>query len=139
MKHILLVTVLVLALPGCDAVKELGLKLHKQYRADMGPMTFVFVPGYKVTVDGQTFSIFGKEFCPEAVTAKTFILGGGDGYPGQGSNACVVVHPGIENVHVLHVTNSGLVDEIWRVERDKETETVRLWTEDGKVVATAEQ
>lgn len=144
MKHILLITILVLALPGCDAVTELGAKLDKlgakldkQYRADMGPMTLAFIPGYKVTVDGQTFPIFGRDICPEAVTASVFILGGGYDYPEQGSNDCVVVQPGIENVHVLRVINGGLVDEIWRVERDEEK--VRLWTQDGKAVAAAEQ
>lgn len=137
MKHIPLVMALTLSLSGCDAVNELGAKLHKQFREDTGPMTFAFVPGYKVTVGGQTFPIYGKETCPEAVTAKVFILGGGYGYPGQGSTDCVVVRPGTEKVHVRRVIDGGLIDEIWRVERDEKA--VRLWTPDGKAVAAAEQ
>lgn len=138
MKHLTLVLALALGLSGCDAAQDLGAKLHKQFRDDMGPMTFALVSGYKVTVDGQTFPIYGTETCPTAVPAKVFILGGGYDYPGEGTSACVVVEPETEKVFVRRAMDGALVDEVWRVERAGE-ETLRLWTLDGKPVAAAEQ
>lgn len=138
MKHVPLAMALALALSGCDAAKELESKLHKQFREDMGPMTFAFVPGYKVTVDGQTFPIYGTETCPEVVTAKVFILGGGYDYPGVGTAACVVIQPDTQKVLVRRAMDGALIDEVWRVERADE-EKLRLWTPDGKPVVEAEQ
>lgn len=125
-------------LSGCDTAKELGAKLHKQFRDEVGPMTFAFVPGYKVAVDGLIFPIYGTGQCPKAVTAKVFILGGGYGYPGEGTHECVVVEPETEKVFVRRVMEGAPVIEVWRVERDGE-ETLRLWTPDGKPVVAAEQ
>ncbi|MPQ69325.1 hypothetical protein [Pseudomonas sp. MWU12-2323] len=135
MKHLPLVMVLAVGLSGCDAAKELGAKQQKQFRDEMGPMTFAFVPGYKVTVGGLTFPIYGKETCPEAVTAKVFIFGGGYDYPGEGTPTCVVVEPETEKVSVRRVMDGALVDEIWRVDRNGEALT--LWAPDGKPVVTA--
>lgn len=137
MRHLPLVLALALGLSGCDAGQELGVKLHKQFRDGEGPMTFVFVPGYKVTIEGLTFSIYGTQLCPRAVTAKVFILGGGYNYPGEGTTTCVVVDPKMAKVNVRRVMDGSVVDEVWRVERDEET--LRLWTPDGKTVAAAEQ
>ena len=113
-------------------------EFHKQFRNESGPMTFSMVPGYKVSVDGQEFSVFGREHCPNAVTAKVIILGGGYDYPGMGTNACVVIEPSTETVVVRRVIGGSLVDEVWRVVRG-DNETISLWTPDGKPIAAAPQ
>lgn len=127
-----------LGLTGCDAAKELGTNLYKQFPDAIVPITIAMVPGYKVNVDGLTFPIYGTETCPSAVTAKVFILGGGYDYPGQGTAACVVIEPGTEKVVVRRVMDGALVVEVWRVEREG-GETIRLWTADSKPVGAAKQ
>ena len=136
MKIVPLIITLALGISGCDVVHQLGNKLHEQFRDEVGPMTFAFVPGYSVTADNRTFQIYGKEMCPEPVAAKVFVFGGGFGYPGQGSTGCVVVQPESEKVNVQRMNNGDLVDEVWRVERSEET--LKLWTPDGKSVAAAD-
>lgn len=138
MKHLPLIFAIAASLSGCDQAQEFGEKLHKQYRDEMGPKTFAFVPGFKMVVDGQTFPIYGTEICPEAVTAKVFIIGGGYNYPGQGTFTCLVVHPNSERVIVQRGTPHGLINEIWRVEHDGD-ESLRLWTQAGKPVVAAKR
>lgn len=135
MKHLPLIMALAFALSGCDAAKDWATELDKQARADMGPMTIVMVPGYKVAVDGQTFPIYGTEICPRAVTGKVFILGGTYDYREQGLKGCVVVQPRTQQVWVQRVVDGGVVKEAWRVEHGEDT--MKLWTSDGKPVAAA--